>query len=387
MKYNLTKSKVWQIIGIAVLCAVCVLTTVLGVVFGMNHSSEDLNVSKDMSNQDNIVVSATEENGIMLTSGVATTAADGSTTRTLTAKLTPENAVGLLLDWSVSFANPESDWAKGKSVSDYVTVTPASDGANVAQVTCKQPFAEYVKVRATLRSDSEVYAECSVDYVKKLQKIDVMFDRSAFSIFGSDKTDREYVLGTSSYFVYKMDSDTSTSGATGTISVDCTFSIGSYQYGRDSGFPQTDIPRCSLVKIEHSQDYIDALKSTGAFKDTLTVQSLYFSNVSGTKPQGDNVFRNSKIYAGANLPLTMLNSSSLYNEGTTMTSRRNACVSALRTIGNKPFMYITLKVYRSDKLKQAGFDDEEYRIPICADLTSLKTFASGVSLSDSSLLF
>ena len=58
-----------------------------------------------------------------------------------------------------------------------------------------------------------------------------------------------------------------------------------------------------------------------------------------------------------------------------------------KTKSNKPFMYITIKVYRSDKLKQAGFDDEEYRIPICADLTSLKTFASGVSLSDSSLLF
>lgn len=50
MNNRLTKSKVWQIIGVAVLCAVCVLTAVLGVVFGMNHSSEDLNVSKDMSN-------------------------------------------------------------------------------------------------------------------------------------------------------------------------------------------------------------------------------------------------------------------------------------------------------------------------------------------------
>lgn len=112
-----------------------------------------------------------------------------------------------------------------------------------------------------------------------------MFDRSALSILGSDKTDREYVLGTSSYFVYKMDSDTSTSGAIGTISVDGTFSIGSYQYNRDSGFPQTDIPRCSLVKIEHSQDYIDALKSTGAFKDTLTVQSIIFLTVLAKTPR------------------------------------------------------------------------------------------------------
>ena len=67
MNNRLTKSKVWQIIGVAVLCAVCVLTAVLGVVFGMNHSSEDLNVSKDMSNQDNIVVETVHEEGIKLT--------------------------------------------------------------------------------------------------------------------------------------------------------------------------------------------------------------------------------------------------------------------------------------------------------------------------------
>lgn len=380
MKTNISKSKVWQIIGVAVLCAVCVLTAVLGVVFGMNHSSEDLNVSKDMSEKpdDSVVFGETKSHGITLLSSNAVTYADGSTSKTLTATLTPENAVGLLLDWSVSFANPESDWAKGKNVTDYVTAVPTSDDANVATVTVKQPFAEYVKVRATLRSDSEIYAECSVDYVKKLQKIDVMFDRSALSILGSDTTDREYVLGSSSYLVYKMDSDTSTSGATGTISVDGTFSIGSYQTNRDSGSPQTDIPTCSLVKIEHSQEYINALKNTGAFKDTLTVQSINFTDNSG---------KNSKIYAGANLPLTMLNSSSLYASGTTLTSRRNACVSALRIIGNKPFMYITVKVLRPTVLQNAGFADEEYKIPICADLTSLKTFASGVSLSDSSLLF
>ena len=57
MKENISKNKVWQIVGVSVLCAVLVLGAVLGVVFGMNHSSEDLNVSKDMSEQDGLVIS------------------------------------------------------------------------------------------------------------------------------------------------------------------------------------------------------------------------------------------------------------------------------------------------------------------------------------------
>lgn len=107
------ENKVWQIIGVAVLCAVCVLTAVLGIVFGMNHSSEDLNVSKDMSDND-IVVNATEENGIMLTSGVATTAADGTKSKVLTATVTPSAASKLDYTWSVAFKNSNSTWAKAE---------------------------------------------------------------------------------------------------------------------------------------------------------------------------------------------------------------------------------------------------------------------------------
>lgn len=81
MKENISKNKVWQIVGVSVLCAVLVLGVVLGVVFGMNHSSEDLNVSKDMSEQDGLVISQEVSKGITLLSGVATTAADGTTTK------------------------------------------------------------------------------------------------------------------------------------------------------------------------------------------------------------------------------------------------------------------------------------------------------------------
>lgn len=50
MKTN-TKNKAWQIIGVAVLCALCVLGSILGVVFGMNHSTEPMNVTMAMSSE------------------------------------------------------------------------------------------------------------------------------------------------------------------------------------------------------------------------------------------------------------------------------------------------------------------------------------------------
>ena len=145
MKYNLTKSKVWQIIGVAVLCAVCVLTAVLGIVFGMNHSSEDLNMSKDMASDiDNGVLHNTT---VRLLGGVATTASDGSVSQTITAVITPADAPNKAVDWSIAWADGDS--RASENISDYITVTPASDGALTATVTCKKSFrgsVAYVKV-------------------------------------------------------------------------------------------------------------------------------------------------------------------------------------------------------------------------------------------------
>ena len=167
MKENISKNKVWQIIGVAVLCAVCVLTAVLGVVFGMNHSSEDLNVSKDMSNND-IVVNATEENGIMLTSGVATTAADGTTSKILTATVTPTNSSSLGYSWSVAFKNASSTWATGKNVTDYVTVTQDSSNKFKATVTFKKRFSEQIIVTIACIVKPSVKATATVDCYKEV---------------------------------------------------------------------------------------------------------------------------------------------------------------------------------------------------------------------------
>ncbi len=170
MKENISKNKVWQIIGVAVLCAVCVLTAVLGIVFGMNHSSEDLNVSKDMSEKpdDSVVIETTEENGIMLTSGVATTAADGTKSKVLTATVTPSAASRLDYTWSVAFKNSNSTWAKSRTVTDYVTVSQDSSNKLKATVTYKNVFSEQIVVTVSCDLKPTIKATATVDCYKEV---------------------------------------------------------------------------------------------------------------------------------------------------------------------------------------------------------------------------
>lgn len=167
MKENISKNKIWQIIGVSVLCAVLVLGAVLGIVFGMRNFGTALNAPTDMSNED-FVVSATEENGIMLTSGVATTAADGTTTKELTATVTPANTSALTYSWSVAFKNASSAWATGKDVSDYVTVTQDSSNKFKATVTFKKRFSEQIIVTIACIIKPSVKATATVDCYKEV---------------------------------------------------------------------------------------------------------------------------------------------------------------------------------------------------------------------------
>ena len=371
------KTKINRLSGVlATLLAIVVAATILLCVgFGVYGSD----VSKWFKPQNNVeqnnisdptVINTVTEHGIALTSGEAMVASDGTLSKKLTATVTPANVDDVAFDWSISFADPGCEWASGMTVTDYVTLAVADDTMS-ANISLVAPFGAQIVVRATLRSDADLYAECTVDYLKHVAKFDIGFSNYSDVYLSSDTTDREYIFGQSSRLVYKMTSDTGNS-ATGNISLDVTYSIGSYHVGE-----QTFYPLCKVTKLEHSQDYIDALKTTGVFKSDLTVQSLYYT-------EGSN---SSKILSGANLPLTMLNSSSLYNEGTTLTSRRNACVTALRAMGDKPFMYITVTISYATELQSLGFTDETHVIPLYADMDSLMTFADSVSLDNNSIVF
>ena len=81
-------------------------------------------------------------------------------TQKLTATVLPENATNKKVDWSVTWA----DASNTSSVSDYITVTPDSDGSTNATVTCKAAFSGNIVITATTRQNG-YKADCVVSFV------------------------------------------------------------------------------------------------------------------------------------------------------------------------------------------------------------------------------
>ena len=122
------------------------------------------------------VIGETQENGIQMmktaipveeyaTYGVSEQAEKAYT---ITATVKPDEATNKKVNWSLAFANAESTWAKGKSISDYVTVSVSGTTNNTAVLTCKQAFGEQILLTAVSEYDSSKSAVCTVDYEKKL---------------------------------------------------------------------------------------------------------------------------------------------------------------------------------------------------------------------------
>lgn len=117
-----------------------------------------------------------EQNGVQLLSAKIPRVAyelneispQADTAFTLTATVEPSDAVNKVVDWSVAWENEQSSWANGKEVTDYVTVTPTTDGALTARATCMQAFGEKVIITAQVRDGSDdLKATCVANYVQR----------------------------------------------------------------------------------------------------------------------------------------------------------------------------------------------------------------------------
>ena len=122
------------------------------------------------------------ENGVSLASAVIdkkdyiangiSTYAD--TAYTLTATVYDEqhttNGMPQLVDATASFETPSSEWANGKNVSDYITLTRTAD--NAFNVVCRQEFGEPIIITVTaINSDKSATRRC--DYVKRVTNVTV----------------------------------------------------------------------------------------------------------------------------------------------------------------------------------------------------------------------
>lgn len=126
---------------------------------------------------DDVVIEQIEASGILLSAAVASADESGVTQR-FTATITPSDATNQKVNWSVAFKNAGSEWANGKNISDYVTVTPTSDGSLNADVTCKAAFGEQIILTVTSRDNAEAKATATVDYRKKVIDCEIKLNGS-----------------------------------------------------------------------------------------------------------------------------------------------------------------------------------------------------------------
>ena len=124
-----------------------------------------------------------DENGNLLKSGVryafqnslnfAEASASATDGVTMTATIIPASALDKRVNWSVEWVDSASEWAKGKTVTDYVTVTADTTDSRIATVNCSAPFGSQIKVVATSVANEQATANCLVDYYKKGEDIEM----------------------------------------------------------------------------------------------------------------------------------------------------------------------------------------------------------------------
>ena len=100
---------------------------------------------------------------------------------TIEAILSPENATDKRVYWSVSFAS-DTEWTEGKEANDYISVTPLSEGSNIATVECLQPFATPIEIRVFSYNNVYIRTKCVVHYRAKVSSIAVTADSVANNI-------------------------------------------------------------------------------------------------------------------------------------------------------------------------------------------------------------
>lgn len=95
----------------------------------------------------------------------------------LTATVLPEDAPDKSVDWSVAWLVP----VEGEEVTDYVTVTPTSDGSNVATVTAYQAFEDASIIITVTTRVGGFTATCTVLYEGVPEYLDFVFEGEAYS--------------------------------------------------------------------------------------------------------------------------------------------------------------------------------------------------------------
>lgn len=150
----------------AFLKVVC-MGVVTAVLFGMTCLTGCSTIKKYINKADNAVLDY-EDNGGEIQIQRATSvlnAESGYVEETVTAILTPSTVANKAVDWSIVWADNAP--LKNSAISDYLTVTPDSDGSLTAKVRCYKSFRGSSAILYVTTRIGEVKGSCSISFVGK----------------------------------------------------------------------------------------------------------------------------------------------------------------------------------------------------------------------------
>ena len=160
-------------------------------------------------------------------------------TLTITATVSPDNSADNTgLDWSMEFKNPSSEWATGKTLSDYMTLTPSGTdaaGSKKVSVKCLKPFGEQIIITATSQDNPEVTASCTADFAQRIESATLKFGDLNVSLGGD--TNVKWELNPNGTGVGGATSVTSSKSDVYTLAEDFTYTV---TLTSNNGFFQLD---------------------------------------------------------------------------------------------------------------------------------------------------
>ena len=181
----------------------------------------------------------------------------------------PESAANKAVDFSVAWGNAPTHGSE--QVSNYLTVTPDSDGSTTATVSCKKSFGDDTIIITVTTREGGYTATCTVSFTGIVSGIEIT--SSTATKKSTSARGEYYELGTSKTYTFNIGLTNAFNDAAGNLSVteiggegNMYFGNGSYNDGGYINF--TDMVQKSIG--EFADDFITSATISG---NTLTVKT------------------------------------------------------------------------------------------------------------------
>ena len=181
----------------------------------------------------------------------------------------PESAANKAVDFSVAWGNAPTHGSE--QVSNYLTVTPDSDGSTTATVSCKKSFGDDTIIITVTTREGGYTATCTVSFTGIASGIEIT--SSTATKKSTSARGEYYELGTSKTYTFNIGLTNAFNDAAGNLSVTEIGGEGNMYFGNglynDGGYINfTDMVQKSIG--EFADDFITSATISG---NTLTVKT------------------------------------------------------------------------------------------------------------------